>query len=520
MENVTSFANYHKWKWNSDLAWQIQTDEFDTYKRGNDWIVGTKKAKKPGKLLITVTLCLCMLVIGCSASEGTPKTPTEDEENTHDFLTDKVSSAENRNQDKEPLRITIIDEFPPESELELHVLKKDRNASEGKEDDIFVGMTNIIDTGSATLYLLQEDGSVDTDKGISIELNTAKFFVPEGGSRCFGVPNFSTEIYGEGEWERRQELDEIDLIGNDCADFNPGIDATRELVNAGYLNGEITKLLDRFPEIKPHERDYTLRLVNAKTTLREDDQTSWWDVDYALYTKADNGEDIMLVYIDICRVTLAQGEVWDWGDTEYRVDAAVENLWRLMEDPVKDQGEVWLQQIQGNSLSDEASVRHFAEEYGASILVPKGADTQVAWEVHRQEMFYYDYLVWKGETADYEVTLAIPLMEKQEEGYYLASRIRKEAEDKSLCEHILSGMMQTFQGVPYLYEVKEGECLSGIAEKYLGTQARYPWLRLYDETTKDTAFFENPNRIYPGEKVRIDSCKEYNGWDALKYVHQ
>lgn len=442
----------------------------------------TEKAKKMAGLFGIAALCLCTMTAGAKETE------------------------EHRD-----LHISIIDEFPPESEMELHILEEEQRAREEEKEDLFVRMTNLIDTGFAEMYLVQEDGSVRKDEGISIELNTAKFFVPDGGSRCFGVPNFSTEIYGEGEWERRQELEEIDLVGNDCKDFNSGIDATRELVNAGYLNEEISKLLGRFPEIDPYERDYTLQLVNAKTTLRQEDQTSWWDVDYALYTKADNGEDVMLVYVEIWRVTLAQGEAWDWDDAQYRIDAAVENLWRLMEDPKKDQGEVWLQQIRGNSLSDEAAIKRFVEEQGASLLVPKGADTRVEWEFCRQEEFYYDYLVWKGETVDYEVTLAIPLMEKQQEGYYLASRIRKEAENKSVCEHILSGMMQTFQGVPYLHVVKEGESLSKIAEKYMGTQEGYPRLKRYDDTSGGKVPFENQNLIYPGQKIWMPVCKEYDG---------
>lgn len=434
------------------------------------------------------------------------------------FINDSIADAgDDTGQTYETLNIAIVDEFPPESEIELRILGEDQGAEEENEDSIFVQMTNIIDTGAAEVYLVQENGSVKKDSGISIEINTTKFFVPDGGSRCFGVPNFSTEIYGEGEWERRQELDEIDLIGNDCEDFNPGIDVTRQLVNDGYLNKKITKLLSRFPEINPYERDYTLRLVNAGTTLREDDQTKWWDVDYALYTEADNGEEIMLVYIDITRVTLAQGEVWDWDDAHYRIDAVVENLWRLMEDPAMDQGEVWLQQIRGNVLSDEAAIRRFVEEQGASIVVPRGADMQVEWECHRQEEFFYDYLVFQGETVDYEVTLAIPLMGKQEEGYYLASRIRREAEDKSACNHILSGMMQTFQGVPYLHVVKEGESLAKIAEKYQGIQEGYPWLKRYDDDTGEAVPFENQNLIYPGQKVWVPSCREYDGRNILHH---
>lgn len=429
----------------------------------------------------------------------------------------KANASTDAGKTGEMLNITVVDELPPENEMEIRILGEGRGATEEQEDNIFVQMTNIVDTGSADVYLVQENGRVEKDEGISIEINTAKFFVPDGGSRCFGVPNFSTEIYGDGEWERRQELDEIDLIGNDSKDFNPGIDVTRQLVKDGYLNGEITELLGRFPEIGPYDRDYTLRLVSAGTTLREEDQTQWWDVDYALYTEADNGEEIMLVFIDITRVTMAQGEEWDWDPAQYRIDAVEENLWKLMEDPAMDRGEVWLQQVRGDVLADEEAVARFIEEHGAAIVVPQGADTQIEWECHRQEEFYYDYLVWKGVTADYEVTLAIPLMGKHEEGYYLASRIRREAVDKMTCSHILSGMMQTFQGVPYLHVVKEGESLAKIAEKYQGSQEGYPWMERYDDGTERTVPFEDQNLIYPGQKVWMPSCREYDGRDAAGF---
>lgn len=473
-----------------------------------------ESVKKIGKVLGIVILCLSTMKAG-DGDTGNLRTGEDIE--VSDSVSNSVAYAgDHAGQTQETINITIVDEFPAESEIQLHILGEDRQAGEDKEDSIFVQMTNLMDTGPAEVYLVQENGCVEKDEGISIEINTAKFFVPDGGSRCFGVPNFFTEIFGEGEWERRQELEEIDLIGNDCEDFNPGIDVTRQLVNDGYLNEEITNLLSRFPEINPYERNYTLRLVNAGSTLREKDQTGWWDVDYALYTEADNGEELMLVYIDITRVTLVQGEVWGWDDAHYRIDAVVENLWQLMEDPVMDQGEVWLQQVKGNVLSDEEAVRRFVEEQGASIVVPKGADMQVEWECRRQEEFYYDYLIWQGETADYEVTLAIPLMEKQEEGYYLAFRIRKEAADKSACNHILSGMMQTFQGVPYLHVVKEGESLARIAEKYQGTQEGYPGLKRYDDDTGEVVPFANQNLIYPGQKVWMPFCREYDGrWEVL-----
>lgn len=459
------------------------------------WV--TDHVKRICCIAAAVVLCLCVMKTGDTQSVKGDAEDIAREEPT-----------------RKTLNITIIDEFPPESELEVRIIGERGWNTEEESNSIFSQMTNLINTEGDEVWLIQADGSTAKEEGIAIWLNTAKFFVPDCGSRGFGIPNFITEIYGDGEWEARRELDEENLIGDDCGDFNEGIDATRKLVAEGYLNDEIARLLDRFPEIRPYEREYTLRLVNARETLREEDQTAWWDVDYALYTEADTGEELMLVYIDITRVTLSQGEVWDWDDAHYRIDAAVESLWQLLEDPVNDKGEVWMQQIMDGSVADEDAIARFVEEYGTQIVIPRGADMEVEWNCHREETYYYDYLVWQGETADYAVTLAVPIMGKKDEGYYMASRIRKEAANKETCHHILSGMMQTFQGVPYLHVVKKGESLARIAEKYSGVQSNYVQMRLYDETNRSMIDFDDPDRIYPGQKVSIPFVKEYDGRDV------
>ena len=65
--------------------------------------------------------------------------------------------------------------------------------------------------------------------------------------------------------------------------------------------------------------------------------------------------------------------------------------------------------------------------------------------------------------------------------------------------------------VPYLHVVKEGESLSKIAERYAGTQSLYPRMTLYDETSGETEAFDNPDVVYPGQKVTVPSMKEYDG---------
>ena len=311
-----------------------------------------ESVKKLARLLALVLLCLYTMKAGeedveTLDAEGTEEAAgglyasgVEDEEAVDDLYAGgtkeerQVSSsggdraeARDGRTDREygELHIKIIDELPPERELEICILEEEEENRE-EEDAVVVQMTDAIYKSTDDVWLVQENGSAVEVAGIGMEMNTSSFFVPYDGSRCFGEPKSSTELFGEREWERRHELGAINPIQNDCAAFDPGIDATRKLVNGGYLNKEIAELMSSFPEIDPFERNYTLRLVKAGTTRRKEDRASWWEVDYALYTEADNGEELMLACIDIGRVTSASDEVRAMDVARYRIDAVVENV--------------------------------------------------------------------------------------------------------------------------------------------------------------------------------------------------
>lgn len=417
----------------------------------------------------------------------------------------------------ELISIQVVDEWPSESELETWMPEEESENSEESGGIIKEQLTRW-ERIPSTAGLMQQDGSAGIQFGDDIWLNTARFFIPGRGIRSVpgnysGQINFVAELYDQEEEETKRLWDEIDMSSEDYADFNGGIDVTRELVAAGFLHEEITKLLDRFPEIHPHERAYTLRLVKAGSTFRQEDQTGWWDVDYVLSTRMDNGEELQLVYVDIYRL------MGDWHDVNCRMDVSEDSLWTLLADPAEDKGRIWVQQIRGDTFADEASVRQFVSRQGAETVLPDGVESEIAWNYSRQELFYYDWMICQGETADYTVVLAMPLMEKQEEGYYLAGRIGREVADKTDYQNLLSAIMQTFQGEPYLHVVKEGECLSRIAEKYCGAQEAYPQIGLYDEGSGSAkpfanpgsaSPFANPDLIYPGQKVMLPTVVPYD----------
>ena len=408
---------------------------------------------------------------------------------------------------KKILNISVVDEYPPESELELRVLGEDYWKTEkGKSNDSIQ-----CDRDDDSIYLRQEDGSVGEEKGSAIQMDKVQFFVTEEGIRSDGSFNkeemsYVSHLYGVGEKMTLWENHEFSDI---CPAFNLGIDTVRRLVSEGYLNEQLTDYMNQFRKLDPYEQEYTLRLTDAGETLMESVQDRWWHVEYSLYTEADTGEELMLASVYIGRNLTKQGEPQS-DYAIYRIKPSMESIWQLMEDPAGDMGDVRLQKVEGDAFADEESVRRFVEEQGAAFLLPEGVDMTIDWNCRRQEEYYYDYMIWQGETADYEITLAIPLMEKQDEGFYMASVIRKEAENKAACHHILSGMMQTFRGKKYLHVVKEGESLCKIAEKYMGSQDRYPLLWLYKGPDEKMEIFADPNLIYPGQKVFVPLSSQYN----------
>ena len=228
-----------------------------------------ESVKKLARLLALVLLCLYTMKAGeedveTLDAEGTEEAAgglyasgVEDEEAVDDLYAGgtkeerQVSSsggdraeARDGRTDREygELHIKIIDELPPERELEICILEEEEENRE-EEDAVVVQMTDAIYKSTDDVWLVQENGSAVEVAGIGMEMNTSSFFVPYDGSRCFGEPKSSTELFGEREWERRHELGAINPIQNDCAAFDPGIDATRKLVNGGYLNKEIAELM-------------------------------------------------------------------------------------------------------------------------------------------------------------------------------------------------------------------------------------------------------------------------------------
>lgn len=370
---------------------------------------------------------------------------------------------------------------------------------------------NEYDYFSEEQYVIREDGSVCLEDVDTMHLNNVWFSVPgEGGTRVFGEPVFTTELMAEGEWEAMDEWHERDMTSRQYdAAFNAGMEETRQLIKGGYLQAYLETYLKQYPEFDPDERTYTLQFISGGKTDRNEDDTSWWDLNYRLVTTGENGEIISMGWLEIHKTLKARGyAVTD--DADYSMYSDGRGFWRLLEDTATDKGQIWINQLPEEEFSDIRAVRAFIEKNGAALLLPEGADAKLIWKYRKEEGFWYDYLLWYGETADYEVTFAVPLMPEGSGGWYLASRIRKDAADKQACAHVLSVMMQTLRTEPYVYTVKEGDTLIGISRKYIhgeGTEYAYRQIAYLNGIS-------DPDLIYPGQQFALPEYDTGKNWKA------
>lgn len=432
-----------------------------------------------------------------SKAFGLPQLKTSQKENAFQAEVDKAQSNETKAVHD---LVEQIKERDKKQEQAFPLIQIIDDGARLPDNQAYTGLVcNIKDTSSEVKLIRQLDESIAEEEVFTARLNNVLFSVPDGGTRAFGVPIFATETYSEEEEKAHRQWH--DVVGGDSPDFNEGMDIARQMILDGYFQKPLEKFLMHYPELNPTEKEYVLRLTGGGRTDRASDNTSWWDLDYRLETTADNGEIIPMAYIDITRVFLAQGSPVTYDDTQYRIWSAENAYWHLLEDPSQDLGRTWISQLPEEDFSSEDKILSYVEKVGGDFdyLLPAGADKQVDLTLHKDESIWYDYLVWSGTTDTYEITLAIPLMEEGSGGWYLASRIKKQASNKEICRHTLSTMMQTFHAVPYVHVVKEGESLWRIYEKY-SAQSPYPYSFGY---FIDYNSFTNPNLIYPGQLIQF-----------------
>ncbi len=358
--------------------------------------------------------------------------------------------------------------------------------------------------------LQQENGVVCADDVDTMHLNDIWFSVPVGGTRGIGDPVFSSALLTEAQWQARQEWNDRDVTSVQYEKaFQRKIELAREMIREGYLQDYLAGYLQQYPEIDPQNRVWTLEYMDGGWTDRPEDGVRWCDLRYRLITTAENGEIVAVGRLEIHQNSLVSDHA---ARTEVScvMDPVGSGIGRLLSDGSSDGGEIRVGRVHGQNFPDEATARDFVEQRGAALMLPEGADQTVRWKYRPEQGYWYTYLVCEGRSADYDITIAIPLMTGEEDGWYAASRIRKQADNKSACAYALSAVMQTLRITPYVYCVREGDTLTDIGRRYA------PDERPHDAVCRiaERNGIDNPDLIYPGQRLILPEDYTGKAWKA------
>ena len=377
--------------------------------------------------------------------------------------------------------------------------------------------------------IVQADGSIEAEKVRSTEINGAWISVPQWVNRAFGachfddfgrllmssdtaswkrfgLPLLSVGFYADGKWDSWGDWGYI--AGSVCPELNEGVEAARERISRGYLQEQLEEFLMHYPEIDPAQRSYTLELTGGGR-VQGGAGTRWWELYYVLTTTAENGEVVHLADIVVDK-QIDSGYLTNSGEVIYipatndaccDIYAVSDSYPALVEGASGDTGEVWVTQIPGMDFTDAEQIRSYVEAQGGDfdLLLPPGVGREITWDCHKEQGYWYEYLIWSGVADTYEITLAIPIMEEGSGGWYMASRIRRESRKKDACYHTLSVITQTFHASDYVHVVRKDETLLEIYEKYKREDA--------EEGDYDRLLYvndiHNADLIYVGQEIAI-----------------
>lgn len=415
----------------------------------NKWMLGI------GATLIILCGCSQKVDDASASANGS----VQEEQYTETDAAREASVTEGENTFPE---IIVIDTLPEVDET----IPREQTPLPSSEIMNMIGQKNI------RQRIWWEDGTF-SDELLSVHHvvchdHDVSFAMPEDGQISWMGSGVSVQYIGEREREVLRKLDEKNVVGDDCKEFNESMAKTRQLIAEGFLQDEFVKYLSKFPELQLEGRELTLELFRAGRTDRIEDGTSWWELDYSLTTKLEDGSSIILATMDITRVFLVEGEENTWDDTHYRIWGNPSAMWELLEQPAEDRGETFLTVLPEGTFTDEESIHDYMEQYAR--------ERKITWEYSRESSFWYDYLVWQGEGGGYQYRVAVPITDERTGNWLIQAVIKEGAEKPEDCFNALAVFMHTFHGNPYCYRVKEGDTLYGIAGTYLGDGSNYPCL--------------------------------------------
>ncbi len=184
--------------------------------------------------IVAATLILC----GCAQGEGSTLELTESSRQTEQQReTEGAGVAEDGREEIEETenietafpKITVIDTLPEVDETVPNELTPLPSSE----------IMNIMGQEEAQLSIRQENGSFFNEQfnvyNVICHDHDVSFAMPEGGQIIWRGSGVSVRYIGVREQEIIKELDEKNVFGDYCWEFNEGSAKTRQLIAEGFL---------------------------------------------------------------------------------------------------------------------------------------------------------------------------------------------------------------------------------------------------------------------------------------------
>ena len=145
-------------------------------------------------------------------------------------------------------KITVIDTLPAVDES----VPRELTSLPSSE------INNIVGQKETNRQIKQEDGTFSYEQfsmyNVICHDHDVSFCMPNGGQIVWSGSGVSVEYIGEREREILRELDDKNVVGDDCREFNEGMAKTRQLILEGFLQDEFAKYLSKFPELELEDK--------------------------------------------------------------------------------------------------------------------------------------------------------------------------------------------------------------------------------------------------------------------------
>lgn len=190
---------------------------------------------------------------------------------------------------------------------------------------------------------------------------------------------------------------------------------------------------------------------------------------------------------------------------EYIGQVVVMNNEVQVKTPVSnDHGRVYVfQEWADEDFSTREAISEYMESGKAErLLEPILGDGGGPWSGIEYSTDYHDFMCFEGKYEKRRVTIYIPITSNNSKNWLILFETSAGTDVAENAYNLQQHMMESFILQPYYYEVKKGDTLYAISDKYTGNPDNYMEIAAFKFNRVGTHPMD-PDLIYPGQKIGI-----------------